>query len=189
VIVVGRNGAADPDRADDAIALNEWNAAPAEHERVVTQRGHVVGEEHPLAEALFQVERGGAEAGRRVGLGARDLRCHPERAVHALAGHQVPAVVDDSDRDLEAELLCALHAPSDTGPGLLERELVHPSSTRIWSPSMRTGYDGTAPPRVGKRHSPVRTSNRQPCHGHTTRVPDTMPSESGPFWCEHSALS
>jgi len=84
VVVVGGDGAAHPDRPDHTVVRHERNAALAEDELVPAERGHVVGEEHALGKALLEIERGGAEAGGRVRLGARDLGRDPEGAVHAL---------------------------------------------------------------------------------------------------------
>src|SRR5207247_6939396 len=46
---------------------------------------------------------------------------------------------------------------------------------------------GTAAPRPGKTHCPVRTSYIQPCHGHASRAPDSFPALSGPpLWAQTS---
>src|SRR5262249_44078790 len=116
---------------------------------------------------------------------ARDLRRDPERAVHALAHDQVPGLVHDGDRDLEAELLGALHATFDAGAGQIAGHAAHETSTHTSSFSTRTGYDGTAAPRPGNTHCPVRTSYIHPCHGQASRVPDSLPSLKGPPLCAH----
>src|SRR2546428_882684 len=71
VVVLGGDGAADTDGADDVAVLHDRHAALAEDEAIVAERGHVVGEEHALAEALLEVERGGLKASRGVGHHAR----------------------------------------------------------------------------------------------------------------------
>src|SRR3989442_11827975 len=73
VVVLGGDGPADADGADDVAVLDDRHATLAEDEAIVAERGHVVGEEHALAEALLEVERGGLKASRGVGLGPRDL--------------------------------------------------------------------------------------------------------------------
>src|SRR2546425_5805297 len=52
VVVLGGGGAAGADGADDVAVLPDRHAAPAEDQAIVAQRGHVVGEEHALSEAL-----------------------------------------------------------------------------------------------------------------------------------------
>src|SRR5207237_10273959 len=187
VIVVGRNRAAHAHGADDATIVDEGHATLAEDEFVLAQRGDVVGEEHALGEALLEIAGGRAKAGGRVGFGPGDLRRDPEGAVHALAHDQVPRLIDDGDGDLEAELLCTLEAALDAGAGEIARDRAHDTSTQISSFSRRTGYVGTAAPRPGKTHCPVRTSYIQPCHGHASREPDSFPALSGPpLWAQTS---
>src|SRR5882762_1117298 len=187
VVVVGRDRAADADGADHVARVDERHPALAEDELVLAQRRDVVGEEHAFGEALLEIERGGAKAGGGIGLGARDLRGHPERPVHALADDQMPGLVHHRDRHLEAELLRALDAALDAGARLIARDAAHDTSTRTSSSSTRTGYDGTAAPRPGNTHRPVRTSYIQPCHGHASRMPDSLPALSGPpRWAQTS---
>src|SRR5919108_4374854 len=163
-----------------------------EGEVVVAERGDVAGEEGtPGREAPFQVLGRRLEGGRRVRLGAGDLRRDPQRAVHAIARDEVAGGVDDGDRDLEVQLLRLRDAALDGRTGLLQAEHDAPPSTGMsthTSPaSTRAGYVGTRAPRPGNTQSPVRTSYIQPCHGHARRVPDSLPSASGPPLCEHTA--
>src|SRR5207249_11777964 len=72
------------------------------------ERGHVVGEEHALAEALLEVERGGLKASRGVGLGPRDFGRDPERAVHPLTDHQVRSEEHTSELQSRFDLVCCL---------------------------------------------------------------------------------
>src|SRR5262249_39510023 len=140
VVVVGGHGAAHAYGADDAAVLDERHGAPAEDELIVAERGDVVGEELALGEPLFQIERGRVKRGGGVGLRARDLGRHPERAVHAIAAAQVPGVVDDGDRHLEAERLrlgkAALDALARPGPRQRHR---HGTSIQTSPPSIVTG--------------------------------------------------
>jgi len=54
-----------------------------------------------------------------------------------------------------------------------------PSSTRV-------GYVVTQAGSEARTAAPVWRSNLQPCSGHTTVVPETIPSHSGPPLCGHS---
>src|SRR2546422_4912757 len=101
---------------------DERHTALAEDELVLAERGDVVGEEHPLGEALLEIERGGAEPGGGVGLGARDLRRHPERAVHPLADDEVPGLVHHRDRHLEAERVRLLEPALDARARQIARD-------------------------------------------------------------------
>src|SRR5262249_33676722 len=125
----------------------------------------------------------------RIGLGAGDLRRDPERAIHALTDHQMSRFVHDGDGDFEAQLLSALHAALDAGARQIAGDAAHEISTETSSFSTRTAYDGTAAPRPGNTHCPVRTSYIQPCHGHARRVPDSFPSLRGPPRCTQTSLS
>src|SRR2546426_11138124 len=69
VVVLGGGGAADTDGAGDVAGLPDRHAAPAADETIVAARGHAVGEEHALAEAAPQGERGGLKTNRRGGPG------------------------------------------------------------------------------------------------------------------------
>src|SRR5439155_5227722 len=149
VIVVGGNRAAHPDGADDPLADDQRYRALAEDEPVVAERGDVVGGELALAEPLFEIERRRAERRRRVGLRAGDLGRHPERAVHPIAGDQMPGVVDDGDRHLEAERLRPSDAALDalTSLSQAERHVTAPRprsrrsrrSRGTWAPGRRAG--------------------------------------------------
>src|SRR5206468_2551720 len=75
-------------------------------------------------------------AGRCVGLGPRDFGRDPERAVHPLTDHQVPALVDDRDGHVEAERVGLGDAPLDALARVLQRQ---GHSTKTSSASMRTG--------------------------------------------------
>ena len=141
-------------------------------------------------EALLEVERARAEAGGGVGLGAGDLGRHPERAVHPVAGDQVAGLVDDGDRDLEAQLAGALAMPrAMQARACVERERrVTARSTQTSPPSMRTGYDGTGA--AARREQalagahvvhPAVPRARQPA------CPPSLPSLSGPPWCVHTS--
>src|SRR2546423_4151260 len=120
---LGGHGAGHAHGAHDRTLLDERDRAATEHEPIVAERRHVVGEElASLAEALLEVLRRGAERRRGVGLRARDLGRHPERAVHAGAGDEVPRLVHHGDRDLEAERLGLGEAALDARPGPRQRE-------------------------------------------------------------------
>src|SRR5258708_19722434 len=156
VVVVGRDCAADADSADDVARVDERHAALAEDELVLAQRRDVVREEHALGEALLEIERGRAKAGGGIGLGARDLRGHPERAVHALADDQMPGLVHHRDRHLEAELLRAFDAALDARARLIARDAAHDTSTRTSPFSTPTPYAATPPPLPANTHRPSR---------------------------------
>src|SRR5919201_3002821 len=187
VVVVGRDRPAHADGADDAAGVDERHTALAEHELILAERGNVVREQHALREALLEIARGRAKAGRRVRLGPRDLGRHPERAVHALAHDQVSRLIDHGDGDLETQLLRALEAALDARAREIARDRAHDRSTQISSFSRRTGYVGTDAPRPGNTHWPVRTSYIQPRHGHASRAPDSLPSLSGPPLCAQTS--
>ena len=63
--------------------------------------------------------------------------------------------------------------------GAVISTMTTPSSTRIGKVVIQAGIEA-------RTAMPVSRSNRQPCSGHTTTVPETMPSHSGPPWCGHA---
>src|SRR5207247_1182161 len=54
--------------------------------------------------------------------------------------------------------------------------------------SIRSGQLATRWPRPGSTHSPVRTSYIHPCQGQARRVPESLPSLSGPPWWAQTSL-
>src|SRR5215471_7270141 len=91
VVVVGGHGARHPDGAQESAIGHERHSALAEHELVAPQPRDVAGEELARAEARLEVERRRPEGGRGVGLGAGDLRRHPERPIMRWQATRCPA--------------------------------------------------------------------------------------------------
>ena len=152
VVVLGGHGARDADRADDPAVLRQWDGASSEHELVVGEPCYVAGEKvAAAAEARLEISRGRSERRCGVGLGPRDLGCHPERAIHAMARHQMSGLVHHGEGHPKAEVTGLGDAAVDAEDGLIQCER-HGISTHTWPASTLTGYDATLAPRPGNAH-------------------------------------
>src|SRR5262245_19117750 len=104
---------------------------------------------------------GPAVSRRREGLGDGDFHPGEPGARHPVEPDGVAPIVANADGLGDPDLASPPLSRLQHDLGVLEGEALHGdhgSSTKTPSPTMRTGYAGTCPPRVGKRHWPVRTS-------------------------------
>jgi hypothetical protein len=108
---------------------------------------------------------GAAVSGGGEGLGDGDLDPGEPGPRHPVQRDGMPAVVADADGLGHVDLARLGLGRLEQHLGVLEGESIdgdHGSSMKTLSPSIRTGKEGTASPRLGKRHRPVRTSKIQP---------------------------